>query len=160
MPSKWIAHVREREADVFRRSVKYWNDGDFDGVVALLAEDVRHTVNVDKLGIPWMMSTTGKAEMAGRLGLIRETFVIDRFEIETLIIEARGLRATVYALHTHKTTGERLETRLRFRVFVKMGLISRVEETVDGAYLEAFERFVRYLEERAGGIDAARGFQH
>lgn len=160
MSPSWTKKAREREADVFRQACRYWNDGDFDGVLTLIADDVCHTVNVDKLGIPWMMSTSGKAEMSGRLALIRETFVIDRFEIEALIIEPRGVRATVYALHTHRKTGERLEVRLRFRVFVKGGLIARIEETVDGAYFEAFERFVRYLEERAGEIGAADRLHH
>ena len=155
MPSRWTTQAREREADVFRRAVRHWTDGDFDAVVALLDDDICHTVNVDALGIPWMMTTKGKTEMAGRLALIRETFVINAFVLEALIHETRSLRATVYALHTHKKTGERLDVRLRFRVFIKSGRIARLEETVDGAYFEAFERFVRYLEERAGEIGSA-----
>lgn len=140
--------------------MRCWNAGDFDGVTALLDDEICHTVNVDKLGIPWMMSATGKAEMAGRLALIRETFVIDAFMLESLVHETRSLRARVHAIHTHKKTGERLDVRLRFRVFVKAGRIVRLEETVDGTYFEAFERFVRYLEERAVEIGVARGLDH
>lgn len=149
MPSEWTAQARERELDVFRRSVRFWNDGDFDGVLSLLAEDICHSVNVDALGIPWMMSASGKPEVAGRLALIRETFIIDSFEMETLTHETNYLRAAVHAFHTHKKTGEQLDVRLRFRVTVKSGLIARIEETVDASYFEAFERFVRYVEQTA-----------
>lgn len=149
MPSKWTAQARERELDIFRRAVRFWNDGDFDGVLSLLAEDIFHSVNVDALGIPWMMSASGKPEVAGRLALIRETFVIDSFELEALTHETQFLRAAVHAFHTHKKTGEPLDVRVRFRVTIKGGLIARIDETVDASYFEAFERFVRYLEQTA-----------
>ena len=121
----------------------------FAGVLALLADDIRHTVNVDALGIPWMASAEGKADVAARLGLIRETFIIDAFVIESLITEAEDIRATVVGYHTHKTTGERLDVRLRFRVRVRDGLLVQLDETVDAAYFEAFQRFVSYLGQTA-----------
>ena len=140
---------REDDIAVFRLAVRHWNDGDFDGVLALLADDIRHTVNVDALGIPWMASAEGKADVAARLGLIRETFIIDAFVIESLITEAEDIRATVVGYHTHKTTGERLDVRLRFRVRVRDGLLVQLDETVDAAYFEAFQRFVSYLGQTA-----------
>lgn len=140
---------RESDVSVFRLAVRYWNDGDFDAVLALIADDIRHTVNVDALGIPWMASAVGKADVAARLGLIRETFVIDAFVIESLIMETEDIRATVVGYHTHRKTGERLDVRLRFRVRVRDGMLVWLEETVDAAYFEAFERFVRYLAQTA-----------
>ena len=146
---------REQEAAVFRLAIRHWNDGDLDGVVDLLADDICHTVNVDALEIPWMKSAEGKAEVAARLNLIRETFIINAFVIESLVFEADDIRATVFGYHTHKKTGERLDVRLRFRVRVKDGRIARLEETVDAAYFEAFERFVRYLGQTAEELGSA-----
>ncbi|WP_041316206.1 nuclear transport factor 2 family protein [Hyphomicrobium nitrativorans] len=140
---------RDDNALVFRLACRYWNDGDFDSVIALLADDIRHTVNVDALGIPWMASAEGKADVAARLNLIRETFLVDAFVIEALVTDAEELRATVVGYHTHKKTRERLDVRLRFRVRVRDGLLAQIDETVDAAYFEAFERFVRYLEQTA-----------
>lgn len=140
---------REQDGAVFQLAVRHWNDGNLDGVLGLLADDICHTVNVDALNIPWAMSATGKNAVRQRLGLIQQTFVINAFLVESLVYEDDDIRATVLGYHTHRRTGECLDVRLRFRVRVRDGLIVRLDETVDGAYFEAFERFVRYLEQTA-----------
>jgi hypothetical protein len=38
---------------------------------------------------------------------------------------------------------------VRFRVRVRNGLIVRIDEFLDEAYIEAFQRFVTYLEQSA-----------
>lgn len=140
---------QEEEIAVFRKSVRCWSDEDFDGAVALLDENIIHTVNVDALKIPWVSSAEGKANVTARLKVIADTFVINAFIIETLTYENGEIRATVLGYHVHRKTRERLDVRVRFRVRVKNGLIVRIDETLDAAYIEAFQRFVTYLEQTA-----------
>jgi ketosteroid isomerase-like protein len=135
----------EEDGAVFRQAVRNWSDGNLDGVLALLGDDVVHTVNVDALKIPWASSAVGKADVSARLKLIIDTFVVDAFVIENLVYEEEELRAAVLGYHVHRKTGERLDVRLRFRVRVRDGLIVRLDEFLDAAYIDAFERFVRYL---------------
>lgn len=134
---------------VFRQAIRNWSDGNLDGVVALLADDIVHNVNVDALQIPWVSSTVGKAEVCGRLKLIMDTFVINAFVVESLVREKTHIRAVVLGYHTHRRTGERLDVKLRFRARVANGLIVQLDEFLDAAYIEAFERFVKYLEQTA-----------
>ncbi|MCC7253821.1 nuclear transport factor 2 family protein [Hyphomicrobium sp.] len=140
---------QEEEAAVFRLAVRHWSDGNFEGVLALLADDIVHSVNVDALQIPWVSSAEGKPEVSARLKLIIDTFVVDAFVIENLVYENGEIRATVLGYHVHRKTRERLDVRVRFRVRVRDGLIVRIDEFLDAAYIEAFERFVRYLEQAA-----------
>jgi ketosteroid isomerase-like protein len=55
----------------------------------------------------------------------------------------------VLGYHVHRKTRERLDVRVRFRVRVRDGLIVRIDEFLDAAYIEAFQRFVSYLEQTA-----------
>lgn len=140
---------QEEEIAVFRRAVRCWSDEDFEGTVALLADDIVHTVNVDALQIPWVSSAEGKANVSARLKLIADTFVINAFVLETITYEEGEIRATVLGYHVHRKTRERLDVRVRFRVRVRDGLIVRIDEFLDAAYIEAFQRFVSYLEQTA-----------
>ncbi len=139
----------DEDGAVFRAAVRNWSEGNLEGVLALLADDVVHNVNVDALEIPWVSSASGKAEVTERLKLIIATFVVDAFVIENLVYEGEEVRATVLGYHVHRKTRERLDVRLRFRVRVRDGLIVRLDEFLDAAYIDAFERFVRYLEQTA-----------
>lgn len=140
---------QEEEIAVFRRAVRCWSEEDFEGAVALLGDDIVHTVNVDALQIPWVSSAEGKVNVSARLKLIADTFVINAFIIEALAYEAGEIRATVLGYHVHRKTRERLDVRVRFRVRVRDGLIVRIDEFLDAAYIEAFQRFVTYLEQSA-----------
>lgn len=140
---------QEDEIAVFRRAVRCWSDEDFAGAVALLDDDIIHTVNVDALEIPWASSAEGKPNVTGRLKLIADTFVVNAFIIENLTYERGEIRATVLGYHVHRKTHERLDVKVRFRVRVRDGLIVRIDETLDAAYIEAFQRFVTYLEQTA-----------
>jgi ketosteroid isomerase-like protein len=140
---------RELDAAVFRLAVRHWTDGDLEGVLSLIADDIVHVVNVDALEIPWVSSAEGKPALTARLMLIAATFDINAFIIESLVLEKDDIRATVLVYHTHKKTRERLDIRVRFRVRVKNGLIVRMDEFLDAAYIDAFNRFVKYLEETA-----------
>lgn len=140
---------KDDDIAVFRLAVRYWSEGNFDGVIALLADDIVHNVNVDKLKIPWVSSAAGKADVTARLALIGRTFVVNAFIIENLVCDGEEIRATVLGYHRHRKTGERLDVRVRFRVRVRDGLLSRIDEFLDEAYIDAFQRFVTYLEEAA-----------
>jgi len=140
---------QEEEIAVFRRAVRCWSDEDFEGTVALLDDDIVHTVNVDALQIPWVSSAEGKANVAARLKLIADTFVVNAFVLETITHEEGEIRATVLGYHVHRKTRERLDVRVRFRVRVRDGRIVRIDEFLDAAYIEAFQRFVSYLEQTA-----------
>jgi ketosteroid isomerase-like protein len=140
---------QEEDAAVFRQAVRYWSDSNLEGVLSLMADDIVHTVNVDALGIPYVSSAEGKSAVAARLALIGATFVIDAFVVENFFFETDEIRANVLGYHTHRKTRERLDVKLRFKIGVRDGLIVRLEEFIDGPYFEAFEKFVKYLEQTA-----------
>jgi ketosteroid isomerase-like protein len=137
----------EEERAVFREAHLRWNEGDLEGFLSLLADDVVYTVNVE--GIDYAANANGKEEVRVRLQVLLDTFVVNAFVIESLVHEADSSRSVVLGYYRHKKTGERLDIRVRFRGWVKDGLLTRVAEQHDAAYVEAFERFVRYLQETA-----------
>lgn len=140
---------RDEEIAVFRLAVRNWSEQNFEGTVALLADDVVHTVNVDALEIPWVSSAAGKAEVVARLQLIAATFAVDAFVIDSLSYVDGEIRATILVYHMHRKTRERLDTKIRFRVRVKDGRLLRIDEFLDAAYIDAFQRFVTYIEQSA-----------
>lgn len=123
-----------------------WSDGDIDSFVSFLSEDVVYIVNVDGLKVPYACSAFGREDVRQRMQLLLDTFVINAFVVETLVHESDHSRSTVLGYYKHKRTGERLDIKVRFHGWVENGLIGRLEEYHDAAYVEAFERFVRYLE--------------
>ncbi len=141
--------TQEEDAAVFRQAVRYWNDDNIAGVLSLMADEIVHTVNVDALGIPYVSRAEGKPAVTARLNLIAATFVIDAFVVENVFFDDDEIRANVLGYHTHRKTRERLDVKLRFRIQVRDGLIVRLEEFIDGPYFEAFEKFVKYLEQTA-----------
>lgn len=147
--------AKDEDIAVFRLAVRYWSEENFEGVFSLLADDIVHSVNVDALEIPWASSAAGKPDVVARLGLIAQTFTINAFILENVVCEGDEIRATVLGYHKHKKTGERLDLRVRFRVRVRDGKLARIDEFLDAAYIEAFERFVRYVEEAAQAAGAA-----
>lgn len=44
--------------------------------------------------------------------------------------------------YTHRNAGEELRVRVRFRDWLRDGLIARIDEHHDAAYVEAFQCFV------------------
>ncbi len=86
---------KDEDIEVFRLAIRNWSEGNFDGVVALLADDIVHSVNVDALEIPWVSSAAGKTDVTARLRLIVETFIVNAFIAETLTCEGDEIRATV-----------------------------------------------------------------
>ncbi len=93
----------------------------------------------------------GRSREGGCAPLLLLTFSVDRFEPEILVHEGDRWRSVVLAHYTHRKTSERLWTRIRFRVWFRDGLISRMDEHHDAAYVEAFQRFVFHIQNAARG---------
>jgi ketosteroid isomerase-like protein len=128
-----------------------WAAGDLEGFLDLFTEDVLYNVNVDGLAVPYASSALGKEDVRQRLQLLMLTFTVDRFEPEIIVDEGGSWRSVVIAHYTHRKTGEVLKVRVRFRVWFKDRLISRMDEYHDAAYVEAFQRFVFHLQNVASG---------
>lgn len=140
------------ERSAFLKGHLAWAAGDFDGFMALIADDILYTVNVDGLQVPYAMSAVGKDDVRFRLQLLLDTFDVTRFAVEALVHEADASRSRVHGVYRHKKTGEILDIKVRFRGVVSDGLLIRLEETHDARYIEAFERFVFYMETAAAGL--------
>jgi ketosteroid isomerase-like protein len=139
------------ERSAFYRAHLAWGDNDLDAFMSYLAEDVVYVVNVDGLEVPYAASAVGKAEVRQRLQLLLDTFVVNAFVAEDIVHEPEFSRSRVIGYYKHKKTGERLDTKLRFHGWIKDGLLVRIEEYLDAAYVEAFQRFVMHLEAAAAG---------
>jgi ketosteroid isomerase-like protein len=135
------------ERVVFHQAHLAWADGDLEAFLALLADDIVHVVNVD--GVPYAASAHGKVEVRARFQVLLDTFVVNAFVVESLVHGPEYSRTVVLGYYKHKRTGERLDIRVRFQGWVRDGLLVRIEEHHDAAYVEAFQRFVAHLEAAA-----------
>lgn len=136
----------ETERAAFHLVHERWAAGDLDAVMQLFHDDVLHLINVDGVAVPYAASSYGKEDLRLRLQLVIDAFFIDKFEIESYAHMPEFSRSVVVTHKTHKKTGERLCERLHFRYWFKGGLIMRVEERHDAAYIEAFQRLVVHAE--------------
>ena len=128
-----------------------WAASDIEGFLELFTEDVLYNVNVDGLAVPYASSALGKEDVRQRLQFLLHVFTVDRFEPEIIVDEGDHWRSLVIGHYTHRRTGEQLHVRIRFRVWFRDGLISRMDEHHDAAYVEAFQRFVFHLQNAAQG---------
>lgn len=127
-----------------------WAKGDLDGFIDLLTEDIAYDVNVE--GIPYAASANGREVVRARLQLLLDTFEVQAFVIEHLVHDETCTRSRVLGFYKHRKTGERLDIKVSFIAHVENGLISRLQEIHDAAYVEAFERFVKHLEAAAAAL--------
>ena len=130
-----------------------WAVGDFDGFMQMFADDIMYIVNVDGLQVPYALSSVGKQDLHDRLQLLLDTFYVTTFALEKLVHEADHSCSVVHGVYRHKKTGEVLDITMRFRGWVVNGLLTRMEEIHDARYVEAFERFVFFMESAAGDFD-------
>lgn len=135
-----------KERSAVLRALDCWAAGDLEGTLAAFSEDVLYLINVDGIAVPFASSSLGKEDLRHRLELVLNTFDKEVFTIESLIHESEFTRAVVFADYKHKNSGERLIARIRLRYWVKNGLIARVDERRDAQYVEAFQRFIRQIE--------------
>lgn len=128
-----------------------WSKGDLEGFLDLFTDDLLHTVNVDGLAVPYAASALGKEDLRQRLQLLLHTFTVDKFESESFHDEGDHCRSVVVGHYCHRTTGELLHVKIRFRVWFRDGLIAHMSEHHDAPYVEAFERLVFHLQNSARG---------
>ncbi len=137
------------ERAVFHEAHLAWAAGDVARLLSLMTEDILHLVNVDGMAVPYAMSAVGKNDVADRLELLLATFEVMTFDIEHVVHEAESSRSLVHGVYRHRKTGEILDIKLRFRGWMRDGLLARIEETLDARYIEAFERMVFHLQTAA-----------
>jgi ketosteroid isomerase-like protein len=136
----------EDERAPFHHALLAWAAGDLEHVLSLLAEDVVYIVNVDGTKVPYASSAFGREDVRQRLQLLLDTFVVDAYGIESVVHGPDYSRAVVVGHYTHKRTGARIQLRFRLHGWVENGLLMRVEELHDTAYVEAFEQLVHHLQ--------------
>ena len=139
------------ERTTFDQAHIRWAASDLESFLELFTEDVLYTVNVDGPAVPYASSSLGKEDLRHRLELLLHTFTIDRFEPEMIVHEGDHWRSVVVGHYAHRTTGEELHVRIRFRVWFRDGLIAHMDEHLDAPYVEAFQRFVFHLQNAARG---------
>jgi ketosteroid isomerase-like protein len=139
------------ERAAFETAHVRWAASDLEGFLELLTEDVLYNVNVDGLAVPYASSALGKEDVRQRLQLLLDTFSVDKFEPESIVSEGDRWRSIVIGHYTHHETREVLRVRVRFRVWFRDGLICRMDEHHDAAYVEAFQRFVFHIQNAARG---------
>lgn len=137
------------ERRIVETAHRLWGDGDLEGFLACFTDDIVYNVNVDDQQVPYAASAIGKDAVRQRLQLLRDTFEIQAFVIESMIHAPDYTRTRVLGFYKHRRTGERLDIFPHFHVYVRDGLLCRVDELHDAAYIEAFQRFVTYLEAAA-----------
>ena len=136
-------------ACTFEQSHQAWVSGDFEAFMAGFAEDILWTVNIDGIGVPYASSAVGKEDLRWRLTHMMETFEIAGFDIEAMEHGEETCRSLVQICYVHRTTREPLMVKLRFKGWQQADVIVRMEESTDAPYVEAYNRFVRYLEAAA-----------
>ena len=134
------------EHAAFEQAHVHWAASDLEGFLSHLTEDILYTVNVDGFAVPYASSALGKEDLRQRLQLLLDTFTVDKFAPDLIVAEPDHLRSVVDASYTHKTTAEALRVRIRFRVWFRAGLIYRMDEHHDAAYVESFQRFVFHMQ--------------
>ncbi len=140
-------HASLEVRDLYLRAHKLWQAGDLDGFLQMMDPDILYIVNVDGQQVPYAMSAVGRSDLQDRLQLLLDTFDVTRFEVLNIYPEQAHVTTMVHGVYRHKATGEILDIKVRFRGwFTPAGLLSRIEEIHDARYIEAFERFVFFIE--------------
>lgn len=137
------------ERKIVETAHRLWGESNLEGFLTCFTDDIVHSVNVDGQQVPYAASATGKDAVRKRMQLLLDTLEIQAFVIESLIQAAECTKTRVLGYYKHKVTGERLDIFPHFHAYVRDGLIYRLDEFHDAAYVEAFQRFVSYLEATA-----------
>jgi len=140
-----IADPLSQEAEtrrVFQGAVSAWANRDLDLAMSFMSDEVVHILNVDGEVAPFAASTNGKAALRTKLQLLLDTFDFGALVTDHLKIDGAVARAGIKIIYIHIGSGERLNVRFRFIVEQHHGLIVRMDEFHDAAYLESFVRLV------------------
>ncbi len=143
-------HTSPRIRDLFLRAHELWGTGRFAEFMQIMHEDILYIVNVDGQQVPYAMSAVGREDLRDRLELLLRTFNVTHFELLGVYAEPEYITSHVHGIYHHKATGEILDIKVRFRAwFDAEKKITRLEEIHDARYIEAFERFVYFIENAA-----------
>ena len=136
-------------SSVFQRAHECWRRGDFAGFLACLDDDIVYIVNIDGQQVPYAMSSLGKQDVKDRLELLLRTLTVDLFDVEKHMVQGDHEVSVVHGVYSHKRTGEVLDVKVRFKGWTRNGRLVRIEEIQDAKYVEAFERFVYFMQQAA-----------
>lgn len=143
-------HTSPEIRDLFRRAHELWANGRFVDFMQMMTEDILYIVNVDGQQVPYAMSAVGREDLRFRLELLLRTFDVTHFELLNIYPEREHITSHVHGIYHHKATGEILDIKVRFRGWFNHDkIITRLEEIHDARYIEAFERFVYFIESAA-----------
>jgi|LNFM01.1.fsa_nt_gb hypothetical protein len=134
------------ELCLFEKAHLLWRKGDFEGFMALYHDDILWVVNIDGIDVPYASSAVGKEDLRWRLQHMMDTFDIEGFDLESIQHGPEYCRSVVHLVYIHKTTREPLDVKIRFTGWEKDGVLVRFDERSDAAYVEAYNRFVHFLE--------------
>lgn len=146
MPCGW-----QRGTCAFEQAHLKWIAGDFIAFMALFDEDIVWIVNIDGINVPYASSALGKEDLRWRLQHMMDVFSIDAFNVELIEHGPETCRSVVQLGYIHKRTGEPLDVKLRFTGWARDGRLVRMEERADASYVEAYAKFVQYLEDSGNG---------
>lgn len=127
---------------VFLDCLAAWTSRDLEGALGFMSDDVVHILNVDGMLVPCAASVEGKPALRKKLQLLFDTFTFDALVNDGLRVERCTVTAHFKFIYTHTASGERLIGCYRFITQQRDGLIFRMEEYHDAAYIEAFFRLV------------------
>ncbi len=140
-------HTSEEFLTVFREVHNLMGQGRVDEFVSFMHEGIEYIVNVDGQQVPYVMSALGREDLRDRLNLLFDTFDVLDYIVQDIVPETDRVTTFVRGKYRHKATGETLDIRFLVRVWCNDdGLVTRIEEIHDAPYLEAFERFMIFLE--------------
>ncbi|MFY0611321.1 MAG: nuclear transport factor 2 family protein [Hyphomicrobiaceae bacterium] len=141
-----------RTRRVFEQAMTAWANQDLDRALRFVSDDIVHTLNVDGELVPFAASVKGKGAMREKLELMLETFEIGAYVTDHLSVQGHVVRANMKAVYIHLASGERLITKFRYVIEQRNGLMVRINEFHDAAYLEAFMVFIATSEKRRGRL--------
>jgi ketosteroid isomerase-like protein len=133
---------RELTLRIVEDAISAWANRDLERTLSYMHEDVVHRLNVNSETVPFGGSTFGKAALRQKLQLLLDTFEFGAFVTEHAKVDETVVRVRIKIIYIHFLTGERLNVRFRFVITHHDGLITRIEELHDAAYVEAFMRLV------------------
>ena len=140
-------------ACLFERAHQAWIAGDLEGLLALYDDAIEWIVYIDGITAPFASSAVGKDDLRWRLVHMLNIFSIDGFSVELMEHGPDVCRSMVHVFYVHRATGEPLDVKVHFSGWERGGRLVRFEERADAAYVEAYSRFIHFLEETNGPSD-------
>jgi len=119
-----------------------WTHRDLDAALSFMTEDVVHILNIDGTIAPYFASVEGKPALRKKLQLLCDTFEFHAVTNDSLRGDDGRAAASFKFNYRHIPSRQRLTGRFRFVIYLRDGMICRIDEIHDAAYVEAFIRLV------------------